>query len=115
MRYAQTTISQLHRAAACNALHSVEARLCRWLLTCEDRVGDLVLSLTQEFLATMLGVQRTSVTFAAQALQRKGLIHYTRGRITLVDRAGLEHQSCECYQDTEATYRRIFREDAEAA
>lgn len=115
LRYAQTMIAQLHRSAACNALHGVEARLCRWLLTCEDRVGDAVLPLTQEFLATMLGVQRTSVTFAAQALQRKGLITYSRGRITILDRDGLMHASCECYEDTEATYDRIFGLRSDAA
>src|SRR6201999_4417532 len=86
LRYAQLTEAQLHQSAACNAMHSIEARLCRWLLTCEDRVGDHILPLTQEFLAMMLGVQRTSVTTAAQALQRQGLIDYRRGTITLLDR-----------------------------
>ena len=109
IRYAQVTEAQLHQSAACNAMHSIEARLCRWLLTCEDRVGDEILPLTQEFLAMMLGVQRTSVTTAAQALQRRGLIEYRRGRITILDRHGLEHSSCECYRTIEATYDRVFK------
>jgi CRP-like cAMP-binding protein len=107
-RYAQATEAQLHQAAACNAMHSIEARLCRWLLTCEDRVGDNVLPLTQEFLAMMLGVQRTSVTTAAQALQRRGLIEYRRGLIAVLDRRGMERLSCECYATTGAVYERIF-------
>jgi CRP-like cAMP-binding protein len=108
LRYAQVLIGQLHQAAACNALHDAETRLCRWLLTCQDRVGDPLVPLTQELVAMMLGVQRTSVTLAAQALQRRGLIHYTRGRITILDREGLEKSSCECYRATEAVYARSF-------
>ena len=110
IRYAQVTEAQLHQSAACNAVHSIEARLCRWLLTCEDRVGDSTLPLTQEFLAMMLGVQRTSVTTAAQALQRRGLIEYRRGRITVLDRPGMEHMSCECYRTIETIYDRVFTE-----
>ncbi len=113
MRYAQVTEAQLHQSAACNALHSIEARLCRWLLTCEDRVGDNVLPLTQEFLAMMLGVQRTSVTSAAQTLQRRGLIEYRRGRITILDRAGLEQGACECYKTIETVYDRVFSGSAQ--
>jgi len=108
IRYAQVTEAQLHQSAACNAMHTIEARLCRWLLTCEDRVGDETLPLTQEFLAMMLGVQRTSVTTAAQALQRRGLIEYRRGRITILDRSGMEHGSCECYRAIETIYDRVF-------
>jgi CRP-like cAMP-binding protein len=108
IRYAQVTEAQLHQSAACNAMHSIEARLCRWLLTCEDRVGDTTLPLTQEFLAMMLGVQRTSVTTAAQTLQRRGLIEYRRGRITVLDRRGMEHGSCECYRTMETIYDRVF-------
>ena len=113
IRYAQVTEAQLHQSAACNALHHIEARLCRWLLTCEDRVGDKVLPLTQEFLAMMLGVQRTRVTTAAQALQSRGLIEYRRGLITVLDRAGMERASCECYRSAEDIYSRVFpgRED----
>ncbi len=108
IRYAQVTEPQLHRSAACNALHPIEARLCRWLLTCEDRVGDKVLPLTHEFLGMMLGVQRTRVTTAAQALQRQGLIEYRRGLITVLDRVGMERTSCECYQTGEDIYARVF-------
>jgi CRP-like cAMP-binding protein len=108
IRYAQVTEAQLHQSAACNALHAIEARLCRWLLTCEDRVGDKVLPLTHEFLGMMLGVQRTRVTTAAQALQRRGLIEYRRGLITVLDRAVMEHVACECYQTSEDIYARVF-------
>jgi CRP-like cAMP-binding protein len=108
VRYAQAVEAQLHQAAACNALHHIEARLCRWLLTCEDRTGDSVLPLTHEFLALMLGAQRTSVTLAAQAVKRRGLITYRRGVITMLDRVGVENASCECYQATEDVYDRIF-------
>ena len=111
IRYAQFTEAQLHQSAACNAVHNIEARLCRWLLTCQDRTGDHVLSLTQEFLAMMLGVQRTSVTMAAQTLHRHGLIEYRRGRITVLDRAGMEQASCECYRTIEAIYASVFAED----
>ncbi|HEX7761670.1 MAG TPA: Crp/Fnr family transcriptional regulator [Caulobacteraceae bacterium] len=108
IRYSQVTVAQLHQAAACNALHEVGPRLCRWLLTCEDRIGDNVVPLTQEFLAMMLGVQRTSVTAAAQALQVKGLIRYQRGRITILDRRGLEAAACECYRFSEQTFDHMF-------
>jgi CRP-like cAMP-binding protein len=104
LRYAQATEAQLYQSSACNASHAIEARLCRWLLTCEDRVGDNVLPLTQDYLAMMLGVQRTSVTVAAQAVQRKGLIAYRRGRITILDRPGMEVAACGCYRATEAIY-----------
>jgi CRP-like cAMP-binding protein len=108
IRYAQVTEAQLHQSAACNALHPIEARLCRWLLTCEDRVGDKVLPLTHEFLGMMLGVQRTRVTTAAQGLQRQGLIKYCRGLITVLDRAGMERSACECYRSAEDIYARVF-------
>jgi CRP-like cAMP-binding protein len=108
VRYAQVTEAQLHQSAACNALHAIEARLCRWLLTCEDRIGDNVLPLTHEFLGMMLGVQRTRVTTAAQSLQRQGLIEYRRGLITVRDRSAMERASCECYRTTEAIYDRVF-------
>lgn len=108
LRYAHVSLSALHQGAACNARHDIEPRLCRWLLTCEDRIGDPVVPITQELLALMLGVQRTSVTVAAQALQRKGLIQYRRGRVTILDREGMEHTACECYRATEAVNLRIF-------
>ena len=108
LRYAQVTEAQLYQSAACNASHAIEARLCRWLLTCEDRVGDCVLPLTQDYLAMMLGVQRTSVTVAAQAVQRKGLMEYRRGRITILDREGMTVAACGCYRATEDSYASIF-------
>lgn len=108
LRYAQATEAQLHRSSACNAAHKVEARLCRWLLTYEDRVGDVVLPLTQGYLAMMLGVQRTRVTAAAKALQQQGLIDYRRGRITILDRDGIETAACGCYRAVEDAYARIF-------
>jgi CRP-like cAMP-binding protein len=108
LRYAQATEAHLYQSAACNASHPIEARLCRWLLTCEDRVGDHVLPLTQDYLGMMLGVQRTSVTVAAQAVQRQGLMEYRRGRITILDRAGMEAAACGCYRTTEAAYAALF-------
>lgn len=92
------------QSVACNALHSVEARFCRWLLSCHDRIDSDTISLTQEFLADMLGVQRTTVTAVAGALQNKGLIRYRRGVVDILDRAGLEAVACECY----GAVRRIY-------
>ncbi|MGI8840247.1 MAG: Crp/Fnr family transcriptional regulator [Caulobacteraceae bacterium] len=88
------------QCAACNARHKVEARLCRWLLTCADYVEGDYLPLTQEFIAAMLGVQRTSVTDAAAGLQEQGLIRVVRGKVTVLDLAGLKQRSCECYAAT---------------
>jgi CRP-like cAMP-binding protein len=95
---------------ACNALHSVEARFCRWLLTCHDRIDSNRVALTQEFLADMLGVQRTTVTAVARALQAAGLIQYRRGVVEIVDRAGLEAIACECYGAVRRTYERLLPE-----
>ena len=97
IRHAQANIAQIEQSVACNAFHAVEARLCRWLLMSHDRAGISALPLTQEFLAMMLGVQRTTVTVAAQALQAAGLIRYRRGNIDVLDRQGLEDGACECY------------------
>lgn len=107
--YAQASLAELHQGAACNAVHHIESRLCRWLLACEDRIGDTVVPLTQEYLALMLGVQRTSVTTAAQALQRRGLIRYQRGRITILDNIGLERAACECHRAAEVSYGAILQ------
>jgi len=85
------------QTAACNRLHSVEKRLIRWLLVSSDRFQSNVLPLTQEYLAAMLGVRRVGVTESAGGLQRSGLIHYTRGNITILDRPELEQIACECY------------------
>ena len=88
------TMSQL---VACNQLHESEARLARWLLMVQDRVGEDTLHITQEFLAEMLGTQRTTVVMAAGALQRSGLITYRRGKVTILDRESLEQAACDCY------------------
>lgn len=96
------------QSVACNALHSVEARFCRWLLTCHDRISSDTISLTQEFLADMLGVQRTTVTAVARSLQDKDLIRYRRGVVDIVDRPGLETLSCECYGVIRKTYKRLL-------
>lgn len=93
------------QSVACNALHSVEARFCRWLLSCHDRIDTDTINLTQEFLADMLGVQRTTVTAVAGALQAKGLISYRRGVVDILDRPGLEAMTCECY----GAVRRIYQ------
>jgi hypothetical protein len=82
---------------ACNAVHHVDARLARWLLQTADRVGGPIVPLTQEYLAVMLGVQRTTVSGSAAALRDLGLIRYSRGRVEVLDRSGLERKACECY------------------
>jgi CRP-like cAMP-binding protein len=98
LRYLQTLMTQISQTAACNQMHSVEQRLCRWLLLCLDRVESDELTMTQEFLARMLGDRRESVTLAAGNLQSLGLIQYARGRMVVLDRAGLEARACGCYQ-----------------
>jgi CRP-like cAMP-binding protein len=95
--YSETLLSQVQQTVACNALHSTEERICRWLLMMHDRAGGEALPYTHEFLSHMLGANRKSVTLAAQSLQTAGLISYQRGKIRVVDRAGLEQASCECY------------------
>jgi CRP-like cAMP-binding protein len=97
-RYAQALFDQIAQTTACNHVHSVQARMCRWLLMTHDRVGADEFHLTQELLAQMLGVRRPSVTVAAGLLQKAGLIRYQRGRIRIADRAGLESGACECYE-----------------
>ena len=90
--------AQAQQSAACHALHTVEARLCRWLLQSQDITESDMVPLTQEFLSHMLGVRRTSVTLCAHALQAAGLIRYSRGEIRILDRKGLKESSCECYE-----------------
>ena len=107
-RYIHTTIVIGSQTAACNRLHQIEARLCRWLLMSSDGVGSEELFLTQEFLSTMLGVRRAGVSEAASQLQGKGLIRYQRGRIQIVDRKSLETVACECYRVVRAEYERLF-------
>ena len=107
-RYIHTTIVVGSQTAACNRLHHIEARLCRWLLMSSDGVGSEELSLTQEFLSTMLGVRRAGVSEAASQLMDKGLIRYQRGRIQIVDKKSLETVACECYGVVKAEYDRLF-------
>jgi CRP-like cAMP-binding protein len=98
LRYTQALITQISQTAVCNRLHSVEKRLCRWLLLSHDRVKSDELLMTQEFISNMLGGRRESVTVAAGRLQDAGLINYSRGHISILDRKGLEAAVCECYQ-----------------
>jgi CRP-like cAMP-binding protein len=98
IRYNEVLLSQARITAACNALHSIEARFCRWLLQCADRAGSDTVTLTQEFVAEMLGVRRTSVTEVASKVQNAGVITYSRGVIRILDRPALMRISCECYE-----------------
>jgi CRP-like cAMP-binding protein len=109
LRYTQALITQISQTAACNRLHSVEQRLCRWLLLCHDRVESNELLMTQEFISNMLGGRRESVTVAAGRLQDAGLIHYIRGRIKILNRKGLEAAVCECYGVVKNEVDRLFR------
>jgi CRP-like cAMP-binding protein len=97
LRYSQEATMEVTQIAACNRLHSVEERLARWLLMSQDRIGKDILPLTQEFLAQMLGTRRASVSVAAAILQRAGLIDYSRGRVSILNRDQLEKACCECY------------------
>ena len=109
-RYADTLLAQTMQSVACNALHSLDARLCRWLLTTHDRVDSDEIALTQEYLAEMLGVQRTTVSGVARVLQERGLISYSRGRMIVLDRAGIEQCACECYRDVQNHFRAVLPE-----
>ena len=104
MRHEQTVYAQAQQSAACNASHHVEARLCRWMLRARDLSGSDVLPFTQEFLAEMLGVRRTSVSVVAHTLQQAGFIKYIRGRIQIINVDGLEQAACECYGTVKAHY-----------
>lgn len=104
----------LGQMAACNRLHEAEQRLARWLLMVGDRVESKTFFLTQEFLATMLGARRTTVTLAASSLRRKKLIEYKRGKIELLDREGLERAACECYRTVRNLYLNFYGKPVEA-
>ncbi len=108
IRHEQVLFAQAQQSAACNASHTVEARLARWLLRSRDLSGSDTLALTQEFLAQMLGVRRTSVTLVANTLQDAGLIHYRRGVIDITNMDGLRAASCECYGTVKAHYDRLL-------
>jgi CRP-like cAMP-binding protein len=112
-RYTQALMSMIARAVACNALHSVQQRACRWLLFTHDRVGVDEFVLTQEFLSQMLGVTRASVNEVAQELQDAGALNYTRGRMTILDRAQLESRSCDCYSVIRGEFDRLLQADSE--
>ena len=107
-RHTEALFGHAIQSVACNALHSVEARFCRWLLTCHDRISSDTVALTQEFLADMLGVQRTTVTAVARSLQEKGVIRYRRGVVDIMDRAALQALTCECYGVIRGTYERLL-------
>ena len=108
LRYTQALITQISQTAVCNRLHPIEQQLCRWLLLSHDRLQADELKMTQELIANMLGVRREGVTFAAGRLQAEGLIKYARGRITILDRAGLEATVCECYRVVKDEYDRLL-------
>jgi CRP-like cAMP-binding protein len=112
LHYAHAFFNQVAQSAACNQFHSLEQRCCRWLLMTHDRMQSNEFLLTQEFLAMMLGVQRTGVTAAAGALQRAGLIRYRRGIVTILDRRGLKQRSCECYGVSKKEFDRLLGDRA---
>jgi CRP-like cAMP-binding protein len=108
LHYALAFHAQVTLTAACNARHAIEHRLARWLLTAHDRAGGDEFAMTHEFLSLMLGVRRPGVTIAAGMLQKAGLIHYARGRMTITDRPGLEAASCECYHTVRHEFARLL-------
>jgi CRP-like cAMP-binding protein len=114
LRYKEALLAQVQQTAACNALHQVEARLARWLLQTLDRADDARLPLTQDFIAQMLGVRRTTVTVVAGKLQELGLIRYHRGHIVVLDRARLEETACECYAAIRRRTEAVFTDVADA-
>jgi CRP-like cAMP-binding protein len=110
LRYTQALLTQMSQTAVCNRHHSVDQQLCRWLLLSLDRLSSNELTMTQELIANMLGVRREGVTEAAGELQRAGLIHYKRGKITVIDRPGLEARVCECYAVVKREFDRLLPE-----
>lgn len=109
LRYKEALLAQVQQTAACNALHPLEERLARWLLQALDRADDPELPLTQEFIAQMLGVRRTTVTMIASQLQEAGMIRYHRGHIAVLDRSRLEETACECYSAIRRRTDAVFR------
>jgi CRP-like cAMP-binding protein len=107
-RYVHTVMVTGSQATACNAIHRLEERLCKWLLMSADGIGSDEVDLTHEFLAVMLGVRRAGVTEGAIKLQNAGLIAYSRGHVRILDRPALEASACECYRKTRAEYERLF-------
>ncbi len=111
LRYTQALLTQMAQTAACNRHHSVDQQLCRWLLLSLDRLATDELVMTQELIANMLGVRREGVTEAAGKLQNLGLIHYSRGRIRVLDRPGLEGRACECYRVVRNEFARLLPDE----
>lgn len=109
LRYAQALMTQMAQSVVCNRHHTVDQQLCRWLLLSLDQLPGNQLNMTQELIANMLGVRREGVTEAAGKLQAAGLIHYSRGHITVTDRPGLEQRVCECYSVVRSEYDRLFQ------
>jgi CRP-like cAMP-binding protein len=107
-RYVHTVVIVGSHATACNRLHTLEQRFCKWLLMSSDGVGSEEVALTQEYLAVMLGVRRAGVTEAAGKIQEAGIISYRRGHIQIKDHGGLERMACECYRRTKEEYERLF-------
>ena len=108
LRYTQALITQISQTAVCNRYHSIEQQLCRWLLLTLDRLSSEELTMTQELIASMLGVRRESIALAAGHLQQAGVISYRRGHITVLDRKGLESRVCECYAVVKHEYARLL-------
>jgi CRP-like cAMP-binding protein len=108
LRYTQALLTQMAQTAVCNRHHSLDQQLCRWLLLSLDRLQGDELVMTQELIANMLGVRREGVTEGAVRLQKAGLIAYVRGRITVLDRTGLELRTCECYAVVKREYARLL-------
>ena len=108
LRYTQALMTQISQTAVCNRHHSVEQQLCRWLLLTLDRLPTGELTMTQELIASMLGVRREGITETAGNLQREGLISYRRGHITVLDRSGLEKRACECYHVVKKEFHRLL-------
>lgn len=112
LRYTQALVTQMAQTAVCNRHHSVAQQLCRWFLQIRDRLSDDKLNMTQELIATMLGVRREGITEAAKKLQTDGVIQYNRGHITIIDRSELEARVCECYEVVKKEYERLLTQPA---
>jgi len=115
LRYTQALITQVMQTAACNRHHSLEQQLCRWLLLTTDRIPARELVMTQELVASMLGVRREGITEAAGRLQLGGVISYRRGHISVIDRAGLEARACECYAVVKKEFARLLTDGGNGA
>ncbi len=108
-RHEQAILAQAQQSAACNASHSVEARVSRWLLRARDLCDGTALPMTQELLARLIGVQRNAISIVAHALQRAGIISYSRGRIEITDSDALQATACECYATVKAKYEQLLK------